>query len=185
MPLYEYTCASCDHTFEKLRPITRMDDPAPCPDCSGESERQLSGIFLILDRFERRDKGHRRWRRRLLRRRWRRLRLRGPRLAPGRRRPGTIRWLTAGEPHQRERRTRDEDQRPQDRGARYPERRIQEEALREHRYQVVCPGVQLPQVVRERHDVERQEQPLEPDQRSQAKDRQQSPASVSLPAAAA
>ena len=42
MPLYEYTCASCDHTFEKLRPITRMDDPAPCPDCQGDSERQLS-----------------------------------------------------------------------------------------------------------------------------------------------
>ena len=42
MPLYEYTCVGCDHTFEKLRPITRMDDPAPCPDCENESERQLS-----------------------------------------------------------------------------------------------------------------------------------------------
>ena len=45
MPLYEYTCTTCDHQFEKLRPITRMDDPAPCPECESQSERQLS-VFM-------------------------------------------------------------------------------------------------------------------------------------------
>ena len=42
MPIYEYTCASCEQRFDKLRPVTRMDDPAPCPECGGDSSRQLS-----------------------------------------------------------------------------------------------------------------------------------------------
>ena len=42
MPIYEYTCTSCGNDFEKLRPVTRMDDPAPCAACGGESSRHLS-----------------------------------------------------------------------------------------------------------------------------------------------
>ncbi|MCI0437527.1 MAG: zinc ribbon domain-containing protein [Chloroflexi bacterium] len=42
MPLYEYVCTVCDHEFEKLRPMSKRDDSAPCPKCDGESERQLS-----------------------------------------------------------------------------------------------------------------------------------------------
>ena len=42
MPIYEYLCATEGHKFEKLRPISRMDDEAPCPECDGESDRQLS-----------------------------------------------------------------------------------------------------------------------------------------------
>lgn len=42
MPLYEYTCQTCRNTFERLRPISQMDDDANCPDCGGASQRQLS-----------------------------------------------------------------------------------------------------------------------------------------------
>ena len=42
MPLYEYTCQVCLNTFEKLRPISQMDDDAPCTDCGSDSSRQLS-----------------------------------------------------------------------------------------------------------------------------------------------
>lgn len=42
MPIYEYVCLTCKNEFEKLRPISQMDSPAACPDCGGESRRQLS-----------------------------------------------------------------------------------------------------------------------------------------------
>ena len=42
MPIYEYVCNTCSHRFDKLRPISRMDDEAPCPICEGDSERKLS-----------------------------------------------------------------------------------------------------------------------------------------------
>ncbi|MAF51592.1 MAG: FmdB family transcriptional regulator [Chloroflexi bacterium] len=42
MPIYEYACTVCEHGFERLRPISRMDDEAPCPKCDSESKRQLS-----------------------------------------------------------------------------------------------------------------------------------------------
>ena len=42
MPIYEYTCVTCRSRFEKLRSMSRMDEPAPCPDCGSESMRELS-----------------------------------------------------------------------------------------------------------------------------------------------
>lgn len=42
MPIYEYRCGSCGTSFDRLRPMDRMDDDAPCPDCAGDSHRQLS-----------------------------------------------------------------------------------------------------------------------------------------------
>ena len=45
MPIYEYTCTICSNNFDKLRPISQMDDAAPCPDCGSGSERQLS-VFI-------------------------------------------------------------------------------------------------------------------------------------------
>ncbi len=49
MPIYEYTCQVCTCAFERLRPFGQMDDPAPCPDCGSESERQLS-LFMSFSR---------------------------------------------------------------------------------------------------------------------------------------
>jgi putative FmdB family regulatory protein len=42
MPIYEYTCSACGHEFEKLRSMSRMDERMTCPECDGESKRQLS-----------------------------------------------------------------------------------------------------------------------------------------------
>ena len=47
MPIYEYVCNTCNHRFEKLRPISRMNDEAPCPICEGDSERKLS-VFAAV-----------------------------------------------------------------------------------------------------------------------------------------
>ncbi|HUT20414.1 MAG TPA: zinc ribbon domain-containing protein, partial [Anaerolineae bacterium] len=35
MPIYEYSCADCQRTFEKMRPMSRADDAISCPDCGG------------------------------------------------------------------------------------------------------------------------------------------------------
>jgi len=38
MPIYEYTCEACEHTFDHLQ---RMDDPPPpCPECKGEKVKR-------------------------------------------------------------------------------------------------------------------------------------------------
>ena len=42
MPIYEYTCNICSNTFERLRLMSQMDDETRCPDCGGQSPRQLS-----------------------------------------------------------------------------------------------------------------------------------------------
>jgi putative FmdB family regulatory protein len=42
MPLYEYYCRRCEQRFELLRPLARMDDPAPCPKGHEGGERVLS-----------------------------------------------------------------------------------------------------------------------------------------------
>ncbi|TYT73945.1 FmdB family zinc ribbon protein [Desulfobotulus mexicanus] len=41
MPIYEYRCMKCDHTFEMLM---RLKDPKPaCPSCgSGKTEKLMS-----------------------------------------------------------------------------------------------------------------------------------------------
>ena len=45
---------------------------------------------------------------------------------------------------------------------------IEEEPLWEHGYQVVAPGIELPEVVAEADQVECKEQPVEADKRSEA-----------------
>ena len=45
----EYSCQTCHTRFERLRPMSRMDDEAPCPDCAGGSRRELS-VFAALSR---------------------------------------------------------------------------------------------------------------------------------------
>ncbi len=42
MPIYEFACTSCGAEFERLRPMSRLDDPADCPQCDGEGQRHLS-----------------------------------------------------------------------------------------------------------------------------------------------
>ncbi len=42
MPLYEYYCKRCQQRFELLRPVSRMDDPAACPEGHEGATRVLS-----------------------------------------------------------------------------------------------------------------------------------------------
>ncbi len=48
MPVYEYVCPSCKTDFELLRPITKMDEAAKCPDCEVISDRKLSVFASML-----------------------------------------------------------------------------------------------------------------------------------------
>lgn len=45
MPIYEYTCTICSNSFQKLRPMSEVNEPAHCPDCGSDSQRQLS-VFM-------------------------------------------------------------------------------------------------------------------------------------------
>lgn len=43
MPLYDFTCAGCDHTFEDL---VAFEAAAPkCPECGGVTERAFAMSF--------------------------------------------------------------------------------------------------------------------------------------------
>ncbi len=43
MPLYEYACASCGATFERLAKVSDRRTAQPCPNCSRAPARILSG----------------------------------------------------------------------------------------------------------------------------------------------
>ncbi len=47
MPLYEYVCRECNTRFEQLRPASRMDDAATCPEGHDRGERVLS-VFAAI-----------------------------------------------------------------------------------------------------------------------------------------
>jgi putative FmdB family regulatory protein len=40
MPIYEYQCLDCGHTFEKLQSL--QESPASCPACGKEARRVMS-----------------------------------------------------------------------------------------------------------------------------------------------
>ena len=42
MPIYEYYCEDCQVEYELTRPMSKMDDPAPCATCGKEGQRQIS-----------------------------------------------------------------------------------------------------------------------------------------------
>jgi putative FmdB family regulatory protein len=51
MPVYEYTCEGCGHTYESIRPLSRRDDPPPCPECGSNGQRQLSAFAFRNGRY--------------------------------------------------------------------------------------------------------------------------------------
>jgi putative FmdB family regulatory protein len=47
MPLYEFVCQGCGHTFETLVSFSQADQPQRCPKCAGrDSKRKLSSFAV-------------------------------------------------------------------------------------------------------------------------------------------
>jgi putative FmdB family regulatory protein len=42
MPIYEYACRGCDHTFEAL--VQSADEAVECPACHGEKLERLMSV---------------------------------------------------------------------------------------------------------------------------------------------
>lgn len=45
MPIYDYDCPQCG-IFSKLNPMSRAQDPAPCPKCGHTSRRRISAPYI-------------------------------------------------------------------------------------------------------------------------------------------
>ena len=46
MPIYEYYCKDCDHTFETLKNI-KESQTANCPKCDKLVNKQISGNYIF------------------------------------------------------------------------------------------------------------------------------------------
>ena len=46
MPIYDFKCKSCEHTFEVLQKYS--DDNPPCEECGKDTERLISKTSFIL-----------------------------------------------------------------------------------------------------------------------------------------
>lgn len=50
MPLYEYSCSNCQTKFELLRPVSRLDDPADCPQCHQKGAKHVLSVFACFSK---------------------------------------------------------------------------------------------------------------------------------------
>lgn len=52
MPLYDYKCSKCEHTFERLQKIATFDAPCndPCPSCNAPNtvQRHIASCAAIV-----------------------------------------------------------------------------------------------------------------------------------------
>ena len=46
MPLYEYRCDECGHTFEKL--VFHLEDKVQCPKCQGGVQKLMSPFSIEI-----------------------------------------------------------------------------------------------------------------------------------------
>ena len=51
MPIYEYYCANCDAEFDLMRPVSQLDEPAPCAACGQAGQRLLSNFSFKSSSF--------------------------------------------------------------------------------------------------------------------------------------
>ena len=51
MPVYEYYCEKCQLEYEIIRPVSKMDEPAPCANCNQNGQRQLSNFSFKSKTF--------------------------------------------------------------------------------------------------------------------------------------
>jgi putative FmdB family regulatory protein len=50
MPLYEYHCADCGITFEKLRPMSKASAPVACSDCGSADTSRAISMFAAISK---------------------------------------------------------------------------------------------------------------------------------------
>ena len=44
MPIYEYECQDCGLRFDKLKPLSKVDDPESCPECKVPDAKKLLSV---------------------------------------------------------------------------------------------------------------------------------------------
>ena len=47
MPIYEYRCKKCGSEFELMRPVAKLDDPAPCTACKSRRTQRKISVFAV------------------------------------------------------------------------------------------------------------------------------------------
>lgn len=52
MPLYEYFCPPCGTQFEVLRPMSKLDEPATCPEGHETTNRVISLFAAFVKNSE-------------------------------------------------------------------------------------------------------------------------------------
>ncbi len=50
MPIYEYVCPHCEIKFELLRPFSKADEPAICPECKGRDTKRAISRFAAFSK---------------------------------------------------------------------------------------------------------------------------------------
>jgi putative FmdB family regulatory protein len=48
MPIYEYRCVDCRTTFEKLRPMSKADNPTACVHCGSPDTCRAISLFAAI-----------------------------------------------------------------------------------------------------------------------------------------
>jgi putative FmdB family regulatory protein len=46
MPVYSYKCVSCKFEFDMFRTLQNANRPTLCPECGGETQKQVSSPVL-------------------------------------------------------------------------------------------------------------------------------------------
>jgi putative FmdB family regulatory protein len=47
MPIYEYTCASCHKTFDRLVRSSADESTAACPECGSKKTQKKLSVFAV------------------------------------------------------------------------------------------------------------------------------------------
>jgi len=47
LPVYEYQCKECGHHFDKLKPMSKMDEKEECPKCSSNDIVRKLSVFAV------------------------------------------------------------------------------------------------------------------------------------------
>jgi putative FmdB family regulatory protein len=52
MPIYEFSCLSCRHTFDVFGNFGSRDERQVCPECEGTSTKAMFSTFAMVGRSE-------------------------------------------------------------------------------------------------------------------------------------